>query len=128
MSAKELCNEIKEAENQTFLLGIKLNLPEDTRKEIVSKKLEKEERFLKTIEEYLKLKDYKPDWKEIAGALKEVKLPTLAEKLEDIHCSVPIIDNRATQYTTLGKDKTLDTLHSLLHTLYILPEMQCAYR
>ena len=91
VSAQEVYNEIEQAKDKTFLLGVKLNLPEDTRRGIISMRLEKDKRLLKTIDEYLKLKEFKPDWKEIAGALKEVKLDNLAEKIENVHGSIPSI-------------------------------------
>ena len=87
VTAQDVYNEIEEAKDKTFLLGVKLKLPEDKRREIVSKKMEKEDRLLQTIDEYLKLKEYRPDWREMAWALKEVKLDKLAEKIEKTHCT-----------------------------------------
>lgn len=92
VTARDVYSEIEEAKDKTFLLGVKLKLPEDKRREIVSKKMEKEDRLLQTIDEYLKLKEYRPDWREMAGALKEVKLDKLAEKIEKAHCTAePVI-------------------------------------
>lgn len=90
VTASDVYNEISEAKNQAFLLGVKLHLPKEVTKDIVSKNLEKEERLLKTIEEYLKLKDNKPDWKEIALALKQIQLTNLAERVENNHLSIQI--------------------------------------
>lgn len=81
--------EIKDAKDRSFALGLKLNLSVDTRKEIKGKNLKPEDRLLRTLEEYLKLQNPKPSWKGIADALKSniVNLSYLGKKVETDHCS-----------------------------------------
>ena len=88
--AKSVFEEIKEASKCSFLLGVKLELPQKERREIVQLKGDPEGRLLRTIEVYLKRVEAEPKmfWKGIVEALRGAKLTKLAKEIGELELNL----------------------------------------
>ena len=89
--AVNVLEEIIEAQNQAFVLGLKLKLPLHVVDGIYEKYSEPGDRLLQVLIEFMKQVDSRPTWRAIVAALRShaVNLPQLAMKVEAAHCPDP---------------------------------------
>ena len=80
-----------EAQNQSRLLGLKLNVPDYIVTSIHARYTDPKERLYYVVVEFLKQVDPRPTWRAIVAALRSpaVKLPQLAMRVEVAHCPDP---------------------------------------
>lgn len=83
-----MLEEIQEAQNQSYLLGLKLNLPLPVVDYIYETYSQPRDRLLQVLIEFTHQVEPRPTWKAIAAALKSptVDLPRLAKIVEAAHC------------------------------------------
>ena len=85
--AIDVLEELLEAQNHSYVFGLKLKLPLYVVEAIHSTYLQPRERLLHVLIEFLKQRDLLPTWRVIADALatRSVNLFHLAEKVEAAH-------------------------------------------
>ena len=85
--AVKVVEELLPAQNQSYELGLKLNLPPHEVKSIHATLTEPRKRLLQIVIEFLNQVDPKPTWRVIVDALKSplVNLPQLARAVETAH-------------------------------------------
>ena len=90
-SVGDMLEELLEAQNQSYVLGLKLKLPLHVVDAIHSTYLRPEDRLLHVLIEFTKQIDPRPTWRVIIDALRTrvVNLPHLAQKVEAAHFSHP---------------------------------------
>ena len=88
--AASVQDEIIEAQNDSFVIGLKLNLPEYEVKSIHSMYTHPRDRLLHILLEFTKQIEPRPTWRVIVDALKSpaVNLTQLAKRMEDKHCGM----------------------------------------
>ena len=86
-SAVTVHEEILEAQNQSYVLGLKLKLPLYVVDSIYEKYSEPRDRLLRVLIEFTKQVDPRPTWRAIVDALRSpaVNLPQLAMRVEAAH-------------------------------------------
>ena len=85
--AAEILEELLPAQNQSYLLGLKLKLPKHEVEAIHTRYLDPHERLLHVIIAFLRQEEPRPTWRVIVEALRNpiVNLPQLARRLESAH-------------------------------------------
>ena len=85
----EVMEEIIEAQNKSYVLGLKLKLPHYIVESIHKTHLEPQDRLLHILIEFTNRDDPKPTWRLIVDALKgrAVGLTELAKRMELKYCS-----------------------------------------
>ena len=85
--AVDILEEILEAQNVSYVLGLKLKLPQHVVEAIHSTHLRPRERLLHVLIEFTRLAEPRPTWRVIVDALRTpaVNLPRLADKVEAAH-------------------------------------------
>ena len=86
----EVLDEIIEAQNQSYVIGLKLKLPEYKVESIHSRYTDPCKRLLQVLIEFTKQIEPKPTWRVIVDVLKSpsVNLTHLAREVERKHCPV----------------------------------------
>lgn len=112
-----MVDEIIEAQNQSYALGLKLKLPEYEVSRIRSMYRDPRDQLLQVIIEFTKQVTPRPTWTAIVDALKSpsVHLPHLAERIETKHCLVPT-SSPVVQPETQDTGKYLDVLTTINRT------------
>ena len=89
--AAEILEELLSAQNQSYLLGLKLKLPVHEVEAIHLKYLDPRERLLHVIIAFLRQAEPRPTWRVIVEALRNpiVNLPALARRVEAAHFPDP---------------------------------------
>ena len=89
--AAEILEELLSAQNQSYLLGLKLKLPLHEVEAIHLKYLDPRERLLHIIVAFLGQAEPRPTWRVIVEALRNpiVNLPALARRVEAAHYPHP---------------------------------------
>ena len=84
----EVLDEIIEAQNQSYVIGVKLKLPEYEVERIHSVYKDPRQQLLQVLIEFTKQIEPKPTWRVIVDMLKSpsVNLTHLARKIERKHC------------------------------------------
>ena len=92
-----ILEEILEAQNHSYVVGLKLKLPLHEVEAIHSTYLQPRDRLLRVLIEFTKQVEPKPTWRAIVAPLRNpvVNLPQLAKRLEAAHCP----DSTATHAT-----------------------------
>lgn len=105
--AVNIREEILEAQNQSRLLGLKLNVPEYIVTGIHTYYMDPKERLYYVLLEFLKQVHPRPTWRAIISALKSpsVNLPQLAMKVEAAHFPVPTTTYDVPLETTMPTGK-----------------------
>ena len=100
--AVNVLEEILVAENQSYVLGLKLKLPLYVVDSIYEKYSEPRDRLLQVIIAFTKQVDPRPTWRAIVAALRSpaVNLPQLATRVEAAHCPDPTATRDALFKTT----------------------------
>ena len=95
--AVNVLEEILEAENKSFVLGLKLKLPLHVVDAIHSTNLQPRNHLLQVLIEFTKQVDPRPTWRAILFALRSpaVNLPQLAMRVEAAHFSDPTASREA---------------------------------
>ena len=90
-SVGDMLEELLEAQNQSYVLGLKLKLPLHIVDAIHSTYLQPGDRLLRVLIEFTKQIDPRPTWRVIIDALRTrvVNLPHLAKKVEAAHLPDP---------------------------------------
>ena len=88
--AVKVLEELLPAQNQSYELGLTLNLPPHEVKSIHNTFTDPRKRLLQIVMEFLNQADPQPTWRVIVGALKNpvVNLPQLARAIETAHIPV----------------------------------------
>ena len=96
--AVNVLEEIIEAQNHSYILGLKLKLPLHIVEDICDKHSQPQDRLLHILTEFLQQVDPRPTWKTIVAALRSpaVNLPQLAMRVEAAH--FPDFGKRDTYY------------------------------
>ena len=83
--------EIPEAQNHPYVLGLKLKLPLHVVEAICENHTLPRDRLLQVLMEFTKQVDPRPTWRAIVDALRSsaVNLPELAMRVEAAHCPNP---------------------------------------
>ena len=86
----EILDEIIEAQNQSYVIGLKLKLPEHEVERIHSMYKDPRQQLLQVLIEFTKQIEPKPTWRVIVDVLKSpsVNLTHLAREIERKHCPV----------------------------------------
>ena len=86
-----------EAQNQSYVLGLKLKLPLHVVDGIYDKHSEPRDRLLQVLIEFTKQVDPRPTWRAIVAALRSpaVNLPQLAMRVEGAHFPDPTTSREA---------------------------------
>ena len=89
--AAEILEELLPAQNQSYVLGMKLKLPLHEVEAIHLKYLDPRERLLHVIISFLRQAEPRPTWRVIVEALRNpiVNLPALARRVEAAHFPEP---------------------------------------
>ena len=89
--AVNVLEEILEAQNQSFALGLKLKLPLHVVDGIYEKHSQPRDRLLQILTAFLQQVDPRPTWRAIVAALRSpaVNLPQLAMRVEAAHFPDP---------------------------------------
>ena len=89
--AADILEELLSAQNQSYLLGMKLKLPLHEVEAIHLKYLDPRERLLHVIIAFLRQAEPRPTWRVIVEALRNpiVNLPALAKRVEAAHFPDP---------------------------------------
>ena len=89
--AVDVMQEQLPAQNQSYMLAVKLNLPLNTVDAIHSMYLEPRDRLLHVLIEFIKQTEPRPTWSVIVDALRDpvVNLSHLAERVEAAHLPDP---------------------------------------
>ena len=89
--AVNVLEEILEAQNQSYIFGLKLKLPLHIVDSIYKTYLEPRNRLLQILIAFTKQVDPRPTWRAIVDALRSpaVNLPQLAMRVEAAHCPDP---------------------------------------
>ena len=89
--AVNVLEEIVEAQNQSYPLGLKLKLPLHVVEDICEKHSQPRDRLLQVLIEFTKQVDPRPTWRAIVAALRSsaVNLPQLAMRVEAAHFPDP---------------------------------------
>ena len=100
--AADILGELLPAQNQSFLLGLRLKLQFYEVETIQKEYKDPKDRLLQTIIAFLKRAEPKPTWRVIVDALKNptLGLPALVKKLEAVH--FPTTDTTRAQDETTG--------------------------
>ena len=95
-------NELFEARNQSYVLGLALQLPLDKVEDIHSQYQNPGECLLHVIVAFLRQTDPRPTWRVIVNALRSraVDLPTLARRVEKVYCP-DSITTRSGEFTVV---------------------------
>ena len=95
--AVNVLEEILEAQNQSYVLGLKLKLPLYVVEAICEKYSEPRDRLLQVLIEFTKQVDPRPTWRAIVAALTSpaVNLPKLAMRVEAAHFPDPTASREA---------------------------------
>ena len=95
--AVNVLEEILEAENKSFVLGLKLKLPLPDVDAIHSTNLQPRDHLLQVLIEFTKQVDPRPTWRAILSALRSpaVNLPQLAMRVEAAHFPGPTTSREA---------------------------------
>ena len=106
--AVNVLEEIIEAQNQSYVLGLKLKLPPHVVEAICEKHSEPRDRLLQILTAFLQEVDPRPTWKAIVAALRSpaVNLPQLAMRVEAAHFPDPTASREAPlpeATTSIGK-------------------------
>ena len=106
--AVNVLEEIVEAQNQSYLLGLKLQLPLHVVDSIYTTYSQPRDRLLQVLIEFTKQVDPIPTWRAIVAALRSpaVNLPQLAMKVEAAHFPDPA----ASRKTYFPDSTTTDNL------------------
>ena len=85
--AVDVLDEILEAQNQSYVLGLRLKLPLHVVDAIFSRYLESDKRLLHIIIEFSKQVEPRPTWRVIVDALRTpaVNMPQLARRVEETY-------------------------------------------
>ena len=96
-SAVNVLEEILEAQNQSYVLGLKLKLPLHVADGIYEKYSRPRDRLLQVITAFLHQMDPRPTWRAIIAALRSpvVNLPQLAMRVEAAHFPDPTASRNA---------------------------------
>ena len=91
--AVNVLEEIIEAQNQSYVLGLKLRLPPHFVEDICEKHSEPRDRLLQIVAAFLQQVDPRPTWRAIVAALRSpaVNLPQLAMRVEAAHFPDPTV-------------------------------------
>ena len=83
--------EIIEAQNHSYMLGLKLKLPPHLVDSIKAQYSDPRDRLLHVLLEFMRQTEPRPTWRVIVDALKSpaVNLPHLAERVEAAHSPEP---------------------------------------
>ena len=102
--AVNVLEEILEAQNQSYVLGLKLKLPLHDVDAIHSTNLQPRDRLLQVLIEFTKQVDPRPTWRAIVAALRSpaVNLPQLAMKVEAAHFPDPTATRNTPPTTFTG--------------------------
>ena len=104
--AVNVLEEILEAQNQSYVLGLKLKLPPHLVDAIYSTNPQPRDRLLQILIEFTKQVDPRPTWGAIVAALRSpaVNLPQLAMRVEAAHFPDPTASREALppETTTTG--------------------------
>ena len=95
--AVNVLEEILEAQNQSYVLGLKLKLPLHFVEDIYEKHSQPRDRLLQVLTAFLQQVDPRPTWRAIVAVLKSpaVNLPQLAMKVEAAHFPDPTTSREA---------------------------------
>ena len=113
--AIQILEEILPAQNQSYVLGMKLKVPSHVVEAIHSKEMEPETYLRKVILEFLKGVEPRPTWRVIVDALRSpaVRLHQLASKVGAAHFPDPVLTRDVVPETTSTATGTVDA-HCLL--------------
>ena len=105
--AVDVLEEMLEAENYPYVLGLKLKLPQPLVEAICEKYSLPRIRLLHVLIEFTKKADPKPTWRTIIAALRSpaVDLPKLATKVEAAHFPDPTASGDAPPEATTSTGK-----------------------
>ena len=113
--AVNVLDEIVEAQNQSYVLGLKLKLPVHVVEAICANHSQPRDRLLHVLIEFTKQVESRPTWRAIVDALRSpaVNLPQLAMRVEAAHFpdSIATRDQRFPDHTTTD-DAPLETATS----------------
>ena len=99
-----MLEELLPAQNQSYILGLKLGLAAYVVDSIHARHAEPRDRLLHTLMEFAKQVEPRPTWRVIVDALRSpaVNLPRLAERVEAAHFP-NTISTRVLSPTTIGR-------------------------
>ena len=100
--AVNVLEEILEAQDQSYVLGLKLKLPLHVLEDICEKYPQPRDRLLQILTAFLQQVDPRPTWRAIVAALRSpaVNLPQLAMRVEAAHFPDPTASPEATAIPT----------------------------
>ena len=104
--AAEVLEELLDAQNQSYVLGLKLKIPLADVDAIHGSYSSPRDRLLQVIIAFLKQEQTGPTWRVIVDALRNpaVNLPALAKRVEAAHFPDPTSIRAVTPETTTGKE------------------------
>ena len=105
--AVNVLEDILEAQNQSFALGLKLKLPLHVVDGICEKHSQPRDRLLQILTAFLQQRDPRPTWRAIVAALRSpaVNLPQLAMRVEAAHFPEPTASHEAPPEATTSTGK-----------------------
>ena len=117
----QVLQELFQAENQAYALGLQLNLPRSVVEDICAKHLEPHDRLRHVLLEFTNQVESRPTWKAIVDALKSpaVNLLRLAKIVEAAHFPSPTSTREATSPVTIPETSPISSCGEIFVSAFI---------